>query len=120
MRLSFDPASRPADSRLVAAELLVNDTSVPLSSFEGSIILVTNDYMSRGGDCELARERLLGVHALLGPLCTHFTHCRSPMCLFLQFTRCCGTSLMETRRCCTTPPPLLTALLQHTSKTPPP
>lgn len=66
MRLSFDPASRPTDSRLVAAELLVNDTSVPLSSFEGSIILVTNDYMSRGGDFyEMLRDEPDGNATLL-------------------------------------------------------
>lgn len=50
MRLSFDPSSRPADSRLVAAELLVNGSTMPLASYNGSIILITNDYMSRGGD----------------------------------------------------------------------
>ncbi|KAL4425700.1 hypothetical protein ABPG75_009716 [Micractinium tetrahymenae] len=50
MRLSFDPSSRPEDSRLVAVELLVDGASLPLSSYSGSIILLTNDYMSKGGD----------------------------------------------------------------------
>ncbi|KAL4445897.1 hypothetical protein ABPG77_009096 [Micractinium sp. CCAP 211/92] len=50
LRLSFDPASRPADSRLVAAEILFNGSAVPLDAYDGSLILLTNDYMSRGGD----------------------------------------------------------------------
>lgn len=70
MRLSFDPSSRPADSRLVAAELLVNGSTMPLASYNGSIILITNDYMSRGGDCELGTEGFLSPRPRVPNCCS--------------------------------------------------
>lgn len=75
LRLSFDPASRPADSRLVAAEILINGSAVPLDAYDGSLILLTNDYMSRGGDCELSckgpGQHCRGPAAVPPPLAQH-------------------------------------------------
>lgn len=50
LRYAFDPASRPATSRLVAAQLLANGSATPLPAFSGSIMLLTNDYVAGGGD----------------------------------------------------------------------
>lgn len=51
MRYAFDP-SLPEDARLVAAELLLSDnSSAPLSDYEGQpILLVTNNFVAEGGD----------------------------------------------------------------------
>jgi 5'-nucleotidase len=49
LRYSFDP-SLPADSRLVNAQLLVNGTAQPLADFKGEVLLLTTDYLAKGGD----------------------------------------------------------------------
>lgn len=50
LRYSFDPA-RPQDSRLVAAELAAPDGSwTPLAEFSGPILLLSTDYLTKGGD----------------------------------------------------------------------
>lgn len=52
---AFDP-TLPADARLVAAQLAVPGaggaapTWVPLESYGGDIMLITNDYVANGGD----------------------------------------------------------------------
>lgn len=49
LRYSFDP-SLPEDARLVAAEVAANGTWVPLSDFAGPIMLLSTDYITKGGD----------------------------------------------------------------------
>lgn len=50
----FDP-TLPADARLVSAQLSVPGAGgasswVPLEGYEGEIVLLTNDYVAKGGD----------------------------------------------------------------------
>lgn len=47
LRLAFDPAL-PEDSRLVAAQLLVEGQWVPLDEYTGKITLLTTDYLGSG------------------------------------------------------------------------
>jgi 5'-nucleotidase len=49
LRYSFDP-SLPTEARLVNAQLLVNGTAQPLEDFQGEVLLLTTDYLAKGGD----------------------------------------------------------------------
>ena len=58
LRAAFDP-SLPEAARLVGAELrLTNGSSMPLESYPGDILLLSTDYLTKGGDFyEMLKEQ---------------------------------------------------------------